>query len=377
MRTDPRSAVDPVVSAESGSQLRMNEPGGAPRARKSRGRSATIRSYERGWAAIAALWARPGVRLAVIGAVVLALVALYLFTAVPGSLDYALKIRGRTVLAMLAVAVAIGASTVVFQTITDNRILTPGIMGFDALYILIQTTVVFVFGSFALATADPMLSWIVELIVMAGFAMLLFRWLFGGARRAGGAVRSIHLMLLVGIVFGVFFRSLSEWMQRMIDPAEFAVLQDAFFASFTRPDPQLLVFTLVIVGAAVTALVPLLPTLDVLALGEAPAIGLGIRHRRVVTALFGLVAVMVAASTALVGPTLFFGLIVANLAYAVAGSFRHRHTLPMAIALGLVCLVGGQLVLERVFALQTTLSVVIEFAGGILFLVLILRRSPR
>ncbi|WP_249353600.1 iron chelate uptake ABC transporter family permease subunit [Microbacterium sp. 2FI] len=312
-----------------------------------------------------------------IGAVVLALVALYLFTAVPGSLDYALKIRGRTVLAMLAVAVAIGASTVVFQTITDNRILTPGIMGFDALYILIQTTVVFVFGSFALATADPMLSWIVELIVMAGFAMLLFRWLFGGARRAGGAVRSIHLMLLVGIVFGVFFRSLSEWMQRMIDPAEFAVLQDAFFASFTRPDPQLLVFTLVIVGAAVTALVPLLPTLDVLALGEAPAIGLGIRHRRVVTALFGLVAVMVAASTALVGPTLFFGLIVANLAYAVAGSFRHRHTLPMAIALGLVCLVGGQLVLERVFALQTTLSVVIEFAGGILFLVLILRRSPR
>lgn len=322
-------------------------------------------------------WANPWVRLALVGVGVLVLVALYLFTDVPGSLEYALKIRGRTVLAMLAVAAAIGASTVVFQTITDNRILTPGIMGFDALYILIQTVVVFLFGSFALATADPALMWLVELVVMVGFAVLLFRWLFGGSRRTGRAVRSIHLMLLVGIVFGVFFRSLSEWMQRMIDPAEFAVLQDSFFASFTRPDPQLLVLTLVIVGIGLAALVPLLSTLDVLALGEASAIGLGIRHRAVVTILFGVVAVMVAASTALVGPTLFFGLIVANLAYAVAGSFRHRHTLPMAVALGLVCLVGGQLVLERLFALQTTLSVVIEFAGGILFLVLILRQGDR
>lgn len=324
-----------------------------------------------------ALWRHPWARIALAGAIVVVLVGLYLFTDVPGSLDYALKIRGRTVLAMLVVAAAIGASTVVFQTITDNRILTPGIMGFDALYILIQTVVVFVFGSLALATADPATMWIVEMVVMTGFAMLLFRWLFGGRRRAGGAVRSIHLMLLVGIVFGVFFRSLSQWLQRMIDPAEFAVLQDAFFASFSRPDPQLLVFTLVIVALALAALVPLLHVLDVLALGEATAIGLGVRHRAVVTALFGLVAVMVAASTALVGPIMFFGLIVANLAYGLSGSFRHRHVLPLAILLGLVCLVGGQLVLERLFALQTTLSVIIEFAGGILFLFLVLRKGAR
>lgn len=323
-----------------------------------------------------ALWRNPWVRLALVLAVVAVLVAAYLFTSVPGSLDYALKIRGRTILAMLAVAAAIGVSTVVFQTITDNRILTPGIMGFDSLYILIQTGVVFVFGSLALATADPTLMWLVEIVVMAGFAMVLFRWLFSG-RGAGGATRSIHLMLLVGIIFGVFFRSLSGWMQRMIDPAEFAVLQDAFFASFMRPDTQLLVVTLIIVGIALAALIPVLPTLDVLALGEASAIGLGVRHRRVVTLLFGVVAVLVAASTALVGPTLFFGLIVANLSYAVAGSFRHRHTLPMSVALGMVCLVGGQFVLERVFALQTTLSVVIEFAGGILFLLLVLRKQTR
>lgn len=324
-----------------------------------------------------AVWTRPSVRIAVVLGIAAVLVALYLLTAVPGSLEYALKIRGRTILAMIAVAAAVGASTVVFQTIVDNRILTPAIMGFDSLYLLIQTVVVFFFGALTLSTADPLLLWLVELAVMVGFAALLFRWLFGGRRTRGAAPRSIHLMLLVGIVFGVFFRSVSQWMQRMIDPAEFAVLQDAFFASFTRPDPQLLVFTLAIVGVGVGCLVPLLRTLDVLALGEASAIGLGVAHRRVVTVLFGIVALMVAASTALVGPILFFGLIVANLAYAVAGSFRHRHTIPMAVALGLVCLVGGQLVLERVFSLQTTLSVVIEFAGGLFFLILLLRKGSR
>lgn len=313
----------------------------------------------------------PGIRLALAASVVVALIALYLFTDIPGSLDYALKVRGRTVLAMLAVAAAIGASTVVFQTITANRILTPGIMGFDALYLLIQTIVVFAFGSLTLATADPTLMWLVEIVVMTGFAVLLFRWLFAGRRR------SIHLMLLVGIVFGVFFRSVTQWLQRMIDPAEFAVLQDAFFASFTRPDPQLLTFSLLIIGAALAVLVPLDARLDVLTLGAPAAIGLGLRHRATVSLLFAIVAVLVAASTALVGPTLFLGLIAANLAYALAGSFRHRHTLPMAVLVGLVCLVGGQLVLERVFALQTTLSVVIEFAGGILFLFLVLRKGAR
>ncbi|MDQ8034217.1 MAG: enterobactin ABC transporter permease, partial [Bordetella sp.] len=41
---------------------------------------------------------------------------------------------------------------------------------------------------------------------------------------------------------------------------------------------------------------------------------------------------------------------------------------------GLIFLVGGQTLLERVLELNTTVSVVIEFIGGMLFLALILRR---
>ena len=315
--------------------------------------------------------ARPGVRLAVLGTVVVALMAVYLFTDVPGSLAFALRIRSLTVVAMIVVAVAVGVSTVVFHTITQNRILTPSIMGFDAFYVLISTVIVFLFGAASFLRADELTLWIVQVTVMVGFSMTLFTWMFGGKRR------SIHLMLLVGIVLGTFFRSFTEWMQRMLDPLDFQVLSDAMFASLTRPDPMLLTFTGILVALSCVAVIPLLRTLDVLTLGEPVAIGLGINHRRTLMKLFIVVSVMIAASTALVGPILFFGLIVANLAYAFAGTFRHVWTLPAAALIGVICLLGGQLILDKVFSFGGSLSMVIEFAGGIFFLYLVLRKGAR
>ncbi|MCZ2806856.1 iron chelate uptake ABC transporter family permease subunit [Modestobacter sp. VKM Ac-2983] len=320
---------------------------------------------------LAASWASPRFRLTVLGAVVLALIAGYLFTGVPGSLAFALRIRGLTVLAMLVVATAVGVSTVVFHTITQNRILTPSIMGFDAFYVLISTLIVFSSGSAAFLALDQLALWLVQVVVMVAFSVLLFTWLFGGKRR------SIHLMLLVGIVLGTFFRSLSEWMQRMLDPLDFQVLTDAMFASLTRPDETLLALTACLVALGCAVVVPLLRTLDVLTLGEPAAVGLGVDHKRVVMVLFVGVSVMIAASTALVGPILFFGLIVANLAYSYVGSFRHVWTLPAAVGIGMVCLLGGQLVLERLFGFGGALSMVIDFAGGLFFLYLVLRKGAR
>lgn len=316
-------------------------------------------------------WRRPAVRLGLLTAVVVVLAGVYLLTDVPGSLGYALKIRSRTLAAMAVVAVAVAVSTVVFHTITQNRILTPSIMGFDAFYMLISTVIVFVSGATALLRADEVTLWLLQVLVMVAFSVLLFTWLFGGRRR------SIHLMLLVGIVLGTFFRAFTEWMQRMLDPLDFQVLTDTMFASLTRPDRTLLVLTALLVGAACAVLVPLLRTLDVLSLGEPAAIGLGVNHRRVVMVVFGAVSVMVAASTALVGPILFFGLIVANLAYTYAGSFRHAWTVPTAALLGMLCLLGGQLILDRVFGFGASLSIIIELVGGLFFLYLVLRKGAR
>ncbi|WP_244468815.1 iron chelate uptake ABC transporter family permease subunit [Devosia limi] len=288
-----------------------------------------------------------------------------------GSWSFVLPFRGRKLLSLIVVAYAVAMSTILFQTVTNNRILTPSIMGFDALYILIKTGLVFFLGIGALTTLDTQAQFVVEVLVMVAFSGLLFRWLFLGQER------SLHLLVLVGIVFGILFRSVSQLMQRMLDPNAFNVLQDSFFASFSTTDSSLLVISLVIIGAVSVVMVRLMHTYDVLSLGRAQAINLGVNYQRTVVTILVLVSVLVAVSTALVGPITFFGLLVASLAHGLVGSSRHKYILPAAALLAIICLVGGQTVLERVFEFDTALSIIIEFLGGIVFIFLILRRAAR
>lgn len=309
----------------------------------------------------------PALPLALLAGAALLAAVLFMTLNARGNWDFVLGFRGRKLWGLALVAYAIAVSTVLFQTVTGNRILTPAIMGFDHLYQLVQTGLVFVLGGFAYATLDPQLRFAGDLMVMVSLSLLLFRWLFGRA------ARSLHLLVLVGIVFGVLFRSLSNLMQRLIDPNEFAVLQDALFASFNAIDPTLLALATLILAAVSLAGLPLLPRLDVLLLGRDAAVGLGVDHVRTVSAVLAIVAVMVSVSTALVGPVLFFGLLTAHLAYLVMPGYRHIHVLPAAVLIGLIGLIGGQAVLEHVFGYNTALSIIIEFVGGLTFLYLLLR----
>lgn len=297
--------------------------------------------------------------------------AVFMTLGAKGQWDFILAFRGTKLIGMALVAYAVATSTVLFQTITQNRILTPSVMGFDALYAAIQTAVVFFLGAHQLSIFDPRLRFIVEALIMSGLSLLLFRWLFLGRHRG------LHLVVLAGIVFGVFFRSLSLMMQRLLDPNAFVVLQDQLFASFNTIDRELLLVSGVIVVATSILSRRLLARLDVLALGRDVAINLGVDYRRVVMLLFAMIAILVSVSTALVGPVTFFGLLVANLAYQALGTDRHRYTLPAATLIAIIALVGGQTILERVFGFDTALSIIIEFIGGIAFMLLLYRDLKR
>jgi iron complex transport system permease protein len=205
---------------------------------------------------------------------------------------------------------------------------------------------------------------------MAGSITLLYWWLFQKRRL------DLHVIVLAGLVLGVTFRAVTAFLQRLLDPDTFAILQDLTFASFTSVDRELLLPTGVLVAVALVSLWPIRRELDVLSLGESTAISLGVEHRRVVMHVIVAIAAMVAASTALVGPVTFFGLIVANLAYGAVGH-RHRRSVPASIAIGVIALVGGQLILDRVLGFGTELPIVIEFLGGIFFIVLVLTGKAR
>lgn len=313
----------------------------------------------------------PGRRLAALAVLALAAVTVFLTVNVVGNWQFVLSLRTATVATMLLVGYAIAVSTVLFQTVTHNRILTPSIMGFDALYVLIQTVLVATLGAKRAAAVSEPVQFTVEVVVMVAFSGLLYRWLFLGQRR------DLHLLVLAGVVLGVLFRSVATFMQRLMDPNEFAVLQDRFFASFTRVDESLLLAAVVAVLAVTVVGWRISHTFDVLALGREQAVSLGVDYRRTVTLVLVLIAVLVSVSTALVGPVAFLGLLVANLAYHLVGSERHRWTLPASVLIAVIALVGGQAILQHVFALETTLSIVIEFLGGMFFIVLLIKGARK
>lgn len=311
----------------------------------------------------------PARRLLLLTLLALAFILLFMTVNLHGNIRYILVHRAQILATMLLVAFAGGITTLLFQTVTHNRILTPSVMGLEALFILLQTAMVFFVNVQGLAMLGAAGKFAVETLLLVGFSSLLFRWLLGGV----GV--NLHRVLLVGLVCGTLFRSLATLLQRLLSPGEFAILQSRLFATFTRATPEILSVAAVIILIVAVVVWRMRFELDAIALGRNTALNLGIAYRPRVTLILLLVALLVAASTALVGPLTFFGLLVANLSYSLIGSWRHRYLLPGVVLLGAVMLVAGQLILERLLHMAGTLSVVIEFVGGALFLYLLIKKA--
>lgn len=316
-------------------------------------------------------WSRQGVRLTVLA--VLAAVTLLAFMTLGVEADWAfvLQHRGTKALTMLVVACALGMSTVVFQTVTHNTILTPAVMGLDALYLFLQAVLVLVLGSVGVVQLGLLPKYGLEIVLMVALSVGLMRWLFTGH------ASSLHLMLLVGMVMGILFRSMTSFAMRMIDPNEFATLQDRMFANFNTIHTQLLLPSLVVLALGTAFFWRRRHVLDVLALGRDAAVNLGVHYQRQVLQLLVVMCAMVAISTALVGPVTFFGLLVANMAYQWMGTRRHAWVLPAVVLWGCVLLLAGQVVLERVLGFNSALSVVVEFVGGLVFIYLLMRKGKQ
>ena len=287
-----------------------------------------------------------------------------------GNIKYILTHRMWIVLTMILVAFSAATSTLLFQTVTHNRILTPSIMGFESLFVLIQTIVIFFIDVQGIPYIGIMGKFIVESLLLILFSLLLYKGLLTKFKQ------NLHLVLLIGIILGTLFRSFANLLQRLMTPTEFAVLQSRIFATFTRADPILIIFSFIIAICIGLFLWRMRFQFDVLALGRDNAINLGVNYHQSVTIILLLVSILVAISTALVGPFTFFGLLIANLAYSISRSSQHRFLLPTAFLLGVIFLVGGQMFLEHVLNMVGAITVVIEFIGGSLFIFLLLKKVP-
>ena len=308
-------------------------------------------------------------RLVFLAALVAVGVVLYLTTAVQGDWGFVLLLRGKKLLAMLLVGSAIASATVVFQTLTANRILTPSIIGLDALYLLSKMVVIYFLGSAAQLAQPPQWQFYIDTALMTATAAVLF------ATFLPLLARDIYRLLLIGIIFGVLCSKLTDLMARMLDPAAYTSFQAVAYARFDRARADLILPAAFIIGACLAWIWYKRHTLDILALGREQAINLGVAYPRELLTLMLTVSLLVAVSTALVGPTLFFGLLVSALACRLFPVPYHAIQLPAACLLACAILIVGQTLFERVFHFAATLSILIECIGGSVFLYLLLARK--
>ena len=280
--------------------------------------------------------------------------------------QYAMKIRTPKLIVMLITAFAIGGASIVFQSIINNTIVTPCLLGMNSLYTLIHTAVVFCAGSASVLASNPNLSFAVDLLLMGVVATVVYSYLFQKTNH------NILYVLLIGTVLSSFFSSIQSTMTRIMDPNEYDALLNTLVASFSNINSEIIVFSLVLLALLIFFLRKELALLDVLTLGKAQAINLGVDYDRCVRRLLLGVTLCIAIATAMVGPISFLGLIIANLARQLLKTYRHTYLILGSALFGMFVLVGGQLLVEHVFSYAIPVSVFITVGGGIYFLYLLL-----
>ncbi|MDO5545081.1 MAG: iron chelate uptake ABC transporter family permease subunit [Eubacteriales bacterium] len=289
----------------------------------------------------------------------------------PKLFAYAMNQRSTKVMVMIVVAFAIGAASMVFQSIINNTIVTPCLLGMNSLYSLVHTAVVFFLGSGSVLARNSNLSFLVDLAIMGVVATLTYSCIFKKTKY------NVLYVLLIGTVLTSFFSSIQTTLVRAMDPNEYETLLSSLVASFSNINDSILLLAVILMVCVVVALRKEIAVLDVITLGKEQAINLGVDYDRTIRKLLLGVVLLISVATALVGPISFFGLIVANLARQLFKTYRHTELILGSVLIGVVLLTAGQLIVEQVYSYGIPISVFITVGGGLYFLYLLLAQRRR
>lgn len=283
--------------------------------------------------------------------------------------EYNLSKRIPRVISIIITGGSIAFSSIIFQTITNNRIITPSVLGLDSLYGFLQSFVVFIFGTSSIVMTDGRVNFLVSSFLMILGSMILYKFLLGNGKS------NIYFLLLVGTIFGTLFKSLSTFMQVLIDPNDYVVLQSKLFASFTNVNTSILLVVIIILLIIVAFIYDDMKKIDVLHLGRDNSISLGVDYDKICKKLLIVVSILISISTALVGSITFLGILVVNLSYQLIKSYKHKYLIASSILISIIALVGGQFIVERLLNYNTKISIIINFIGGAYFIYLLLKEN--
>lgn len=308
-------------------------------------------------------------KLYILGIIAMIAISLFLFQGLNArNWDYNLSKRIPKVIAIAITGGAIAFSSMIFQTVTNNRILTPSILGLDSLYTFAQTVSVFAFGIDSIMMTNKNVNFFVSALIMILGTIILYNFVF----KKGN---NVFVLLLVGTVLGTLFKSMSSFMQVLIDPNDFISLQSKMFASFNNVNTDVILLSVISLILIALFIYKDIKKLDVMLLGREVSINLGVDHDKISKKILLVVAILVSISTALVGPITFLGLLAVNLSYQFFDTYKHSYLISGSILISIIALVGGQFIVERILNFSSTVSIIINFIGGLYFIYLLLKEA--
>ena len=280
------------------------------------------------------------------------------------------KRRQNAIIAMLLAATCQSFATLLFQTVTNNKIITPSLLGFEAIYSTINTATMYFLGINAFIAISGMKYYLSQIAIMVLISLLLFSTLLKKHR-------NVDFLLLVGIIMGQGLRSISAFMRRLLSPSEFDVLQAKLFTSVNNSDPSYFIISAIIIGVVVTIIFTKSNKLNVIGLGADVSNNLGLNYKKsIIYALIG-VSILMSVSTALIGPMNFFGFLTVSLCYEFSKTYDHKYLFLMALFLAYFIITLAYFVMNHIFNANGVVSILIELVGGLYFLYIVFRKERK
>lgn len=271
-------------------------------------------------------------------------------------------------IAIIVSAILIAISSLSFQTITHNRILTPSILGFDAIFIITQTLIVAIFGSFSILIASDILNFILSTSLMLVIIFTMFLFILRKNKN------NIILLLLLGLVITSLSSSLTSFIQTFMNPEDFQNVISLTNVNINAINENLVFISLPILVTLIYLFYKEHKIYDVISLGESNAINLGVNYRKETNKTLIYITISIAISTALIGPLSFLGLLAVNGAKEMFKTTKHNVLMIASSMLAVISLLGGQVILDIV-NFKTPVTVIINLLGGLYLIYILIKEN--
>ena len=286
----------------------------------------------------------------------------------PEAFDSILSRAIPALIGMSAAAAIIAVVSLSFQTITQSRILTPSMIGFDAVFIATQTGLVFAFGGHSQIFLNPYLNFFVSAAIMVLVSLVMYGFILRSGKN------NIIFLLMFGLILSGILMNGARYLQVIMDTHDFYQVQAAVNVNVNNMNTSIIFITLPILAVLLVVILSRHNRYNVMILGSEQSKGLGLAYEREMSVNLVLISIGMSVATALIGPLTFLGLLAVNVARELLKTHKHLPLFVCSAGLAMLALIMGQAVVELMLG-AVPVTVIINIVGCSYVFYLILKEN--